>query len=184
MQFGYTIIYVPKVEHSLVFFEQAFGIKRRFLHESGTYGELETGSTTLAFADHDLAELNFKAGHVAAHSSPQPLGMELGLVTDDVHAAHARALEQGAQELAAPSSKPWGADGVLRALSGWHPGGALHPSGCLSPGRTGGSRAAGSRAERYLSLTAVPVANTTTMPPRPEGMLISKSTPTTASALN
>lgn len=108
MQFGYTIIYVPKVEDSLAFFEQAFGFKRRFLHESGTYGELETGGTTLAFADHDLAELNFKAGHVAAHSSPQPLGMELGLVTDDVHAAHARALEQGAQELAAPSSKPWG----------------------------------------------------------------------------
>ncbi|RBB92417.1 VOC family protein, partial [Pseudomonas sp. MWU12-2115] len=47
MQFGYTIIYVPEVETSLRFFEQAFGFKRRFLHESGTYGELETGSTTL-----------------------------------------------------------------------------------------------------------------------------------------
>ncbi|AZC27032.1 MULTISPECIES: VOC family protein [Pseudomonas] len=108
MQFGYTIIYVPEVEKSLQFFEQAFGFKRRFLHESGTYGELETGSTALAFADHQLAEMNFKTGHVAAHASPQPLGMELGLVTDDVHAAHARALRYGAQELAAPNSKPWG----------------------------------------------------------------------------
>ncbi|NBF03964.1 VOC family protein [Pseudomonas sp. Fl5BN2] len=108
MRFGYTIIYVPEVESSLRFFEQAFGFKRRFLHESGSYGELETGSTTLAFADHALAQMNFKAGHVAAHSSPQPLGMELGLVTEDVHAAHARALQQGARELAAPNSKPWG----------------------------------------------------------------------------
>lgn len=108
MQFGYTIIYVPEVEGSLRFFEQAFGFKRRFLHESGTYGELETGSTTLAFADHDLAEMNFPAGHVAAHSSPKPLGMELGLVTADVQAAHARALEHGARELAPPTSKPWG----------------------------------------------------------------------------
>lgn len=108
MQFGYTIIYVPDVESSLRFFEQAFGFKRRFLHESGTYGELETGSTALAFADHELAAMNFQEGHVAAHSSPKPLGMELGLVTRDVHAAHARALEQGARELAAPTSKPWG----------------------------------------------------------------------------
>ncbi|POA52178.1 MULTISPECIES: VOC family protein [unclassified Pseudomonas] len=108
MQFGYTIIYVPQVEDSLRFFEQAFGFKRRFLHESGTYGELETGSTALAFADHQLAQMNFQDGHVAAHSSRQPLGMELGLVTEDVQAAHAKALEHGARELAAPITKPWG----------------------------------------------------------------------------
>lgn len=52
--------------------------------------------------------MNFPAGHVAAHSSPKPLGMELGLVTADVQAAHARALEHGARELAPPTSKPWG----------------------------------------------------------------------------
>ncbi|MGE8412221.1 MAG: VOC family protein [Pseudomonas sp.] len=108
MQFGYTIIYVPNVEASLRFFEQAFGFKRRFLHESGTYGELDTGSTALAFADHQLAQMNFKDGHIAAHSSPQPLGMELGLVTEDVQGAHTRALEHGARELAAPATKPWG----------------------------------------------------------------------------
>ena len=43
MQFGYTIIYVPDVAASLAFFTRAFGLARRFLHESGTYGELETG---------------------------------------------------------------------------------------------------------------------------------------------
>ena len=48
MKFGYTIIYVPDVPASLRFFEDAFGFARRFLHESNTYGELETGETTLA----------------------------------------------------------------------------------------------------------------------------------------
>ncbi len=43
-----------------------------------------------------------------AHSSPQPLGVEIGLVTDDVAAAHARAVAAGARELAAPIPKPWG----------------------------------------------------------------------------
>ena len=36
MQFGYTIIYVPDVAASLAFFTRAFGLARRFLHESGT----------------------------------------------------------------------------------------------------------------------------------------------------
>lgn len=108
MKFGYTIIYVPDVSASLAFFSQAFGLSTRFLHESGTYGELETGATALAFAANELAALNFDTGHVAAHASEKPLGIEIGLVTDDVPAAHARALQAGATELAAPLTKPWG----------------------------------------------------------------------------
>ena len=108
MKFAYTIIYVPDVAASLDFFEKAFGFTRRFLHESGTYGELETGDTTLSFAAHELGEMNFKGGHVQAHASHQPLGMEVGFVTEDVRVAHARAIECGATELAAPSTKPWG----------------------------------------------------------------------------
>ena len=108
MKLGYTIIYVPNVAASLAFCEQAFGLTRRFLHESGTYGELATGETTLAFAAHELGDANFPGGHVAAHTSPQPLGFEIGLVTTDVASAHAKALAAGATELAAPVTKPWG----------------------------------------------------------------------------
>lgn len=108
MKFGYTIAYVPDVAQSLQFFERAFGFATRFLHESGTYGELETGETALAFASHELAESNFAHGHVAASDSAQPLGMELGFVTPDVAAAHARAVAAGAVELSAPVTKPWG----------------------------------------------------------------------------
>ncbi len=108
MKLGYTIVYVPEVAKSLEFFEAAFGLKRRFLHESGTYGELDTGETTLSFAAHELGDSNFLGGHVRANESPQPLGMEIGLVTHDVPAAHGKAIACGASELSAPSRKPWG----------------------------------------------------------------------------
>jgi lactoylglutathione lyase len=108
MKLGYTIVYVPDVPASLAFFGKAFGLETRFLHESRTYGELETGETVLAFAAHELGDANFAGGHVRASASPRPLGMEIGLVTGDVSAAHAAALANGASELAAPSLKPWG----------------------------------------------------------------------------
>jgi len=108
MKFGYTIVYVPDVGASLAFFENAFGVSRRFLHDSGMYGELDTGETTLSFAAHALGDMNFPGGHVAAHQSATPLGFEIALVTDDVPASHAKAVAAGATEMAAPVTKPWG----------------------------------------------------------------------------
>ena len=108
MKLGYTIVYVPHVAESLTFFESAFGLSRRFLHESGDYGELETGETTLAFASHELGYANFPAGFVAASESSKPLGVEIALVTPSVERAHAKALAAGATELKEPETKPWG----------------------------------------------------------------------------
>ena len=108
MKLGYTIIYVPNVAESLSFFECAFGMSKRFLHESGDYGELETGETTLAFASHELGETNFPAGFVAASDSSKPLGIEIALVTPSVVEAHAKALAAGATEVKEPETKPWG----------------------------------------------------------------------------
>lgn len=108
MKLAYTILYVPDVTASLAFFEAAFGMKRKFLHESGTYGELDTGETTLSFAAHELGDMNFSGGHVRADTSAQPLGFEIALVTADVAEAHTRAVAAGAREMAAPSVKPWG----------------------------------------------------------------------------
>ena len=108
MKLGYTIIYVPSVQSSLRFFGQAFGLEQKFLHESGDYGELETGETTLAFASHVLGEINFPQGHIRASESKHPLGMEIALVTSDVHGSHSSALAHGATELSAPTQKPWG----------------------------------------------------------------------------
>ena len=107
MKFGYTIVYVPDVLASVEFFEKAFGLKRRFVHESG-YAEMETGATALAFASHDLGASNLPSGYTKASSSREPLGMEIALVTDDVAAAHAKAIAEGAVSIKEPLLKPWG----------------------------------------------------------------------------
>ena len=107
MRFGYTIIYVSDVQASMRFFEAAFGLTQRFYHESG-YGEMETGQTALAFASHTLGQNNLPDGYIPADQSPQPLGMEIALVTEDVHAAHAKAVNAGARALKEPMEKPWG----------------------------------------------------------------------------
>ncbi|WP_310384196.1 VOC family protein [Roseateles sp.] len=108
MKFAYTIAYVADVAASLAFYEAAFGLATRFLHESGSYGELETGATALAFVDHATARDSVGADYVAAGSSAAPLGIEIGLVCDDVAAAFERAVKAGATALNAPKTKPWG----------------------------------------------------------------------------
>ena len=107
MKLGYTIVYVPDVTASVEFFEKAFGLRRRFVHESG-YGEMDTGPTTLAFASHALARSNLRSGYVEASASNLPLGMEVGLVTDSVEQAFDRAVAAGAGPVTAPAAKPWG----------------------------------------------------------------------------
>ena len=106
MLFGYTIIYTDHVENSLSFFERAFGIKKRFFHESG-YGELETGATTLAFASHDLGRINLPRGYIKANEG-NPLGIEIALVSEDVESAYKKAVAEGAQAISEPLKKPWG----------------------------------------------------------------------------
>ncbi|WP_395024602.1 VOC family protein [Comamonas odontotermitis] len=108
MKLGYTIIYVPQVSRTLEFFEKAFGLRRKFLHESGDYGELDTGETTLAFASHELGQANFPKGYIAASDSLLPLGVEIAFTTDDVPAAFDAAVAAGAKAIKSPEVKPWG----------------------------------------------------------------------------
>lgn len=108
MKFGYTIVYVESVPATLEFYRAAFGFETRFLHESGQYGELETGATTLAFASHAMGELNLGSRYQRLDVDGDPLGVELAFVTDDVATAYERALGAGARALNAPARKPWG----------------------------------------------------------------------------
>lgn len=108
MNFAYTLVYVADVSASLDFYERAFGLRRRFLHESGAYGELETGATALAFVDHATARDSVGHDYLAAEASERPLGMEVGFTTPDVAAAFERAVAAGAVPLKAPTVKPWG----------------------------------------------------------------------------
>lgn len=106
MKFGYTILYVKDVEKSVAFYEMAFGLKRKLVHESG-YGELDTGATTLAFASFALANSNGVTFAEPAAKAPAP-AVEVAFVTDDVAAAVERAVKAGAELVAAPIQKPWG----------------------------------------------------------------------------
>ena len=108
IKLGYVIAYVSDVEMALSFFENAFQLKRKFLTDEKDYGELETGSTILAFATHELGESNFTGGYQRANASDKPLGIEIALITDDVQSSHAMAIKFGAQELKEPEQKPWG----------------------------------------------------------------------------
>lgn len=108
MQFAYTILYVPDVPAALAHYEAAFGLTRRFLHESGDYGELETGPTTLAFAALHLADGNFPGGVRPPAPTDRPSPSEIAFATPDVPAAFAQALAAGASPVAPPARKPWG----------------------------------------------------------------------------
>lgn len=107
---GYVILYVGDVEASLSFYEKAFGLNRRFFNnENGkAYGELETGSTRLAFASYSLARETLRQEVVMTGPNKPPLAAEIALVTPDVDSLFQRALKAGATEIAKPTTKPWG----------------------------------------------------------------------------
>jgi lactoylglutathione lyase len=105
---GWVIVYVPSVEQALAFYERAFGLARKFLHDSGSFGELDTGATTLAFASEELGDSHFEGGFQHASPAAPPYNVEMCLVFDDVASAYERAVGAGASPLAPPEVKPWG----------------------------------------------------------------------------
>src|SRR3954467_14304331 len=100
MRFGYTILYVGDVAASVDFYERAFGLERRLLHDSGEYAELETGATALAFASRELA------GENVPGLDPGTAGFEVCLVTEEVAGAFANAGGAGAGPGRAPPTQP------------------------------------------------------------------------------
>ncbi len=108
MKFAYTILYVRDVPRSIDFYERAFGLTRRFVHESNQYAELETEGVTLSFAANELAHSNLPGGFTENTPDRPPAGFEIGFTTDDVQAAYKKALAAGATDAAPPKAKPWG----------------------------------------------------------------------------
>ncbi len=105
MKLKYTILYVQNVPETLAFYETAFGVKQRMLHDSGGYGELETGQTALAFASFELVASLGKNPTAPTQGSPS---FEIAFETDDVPAAFDRAVAAGAAPVSPPQSMPWG----------------------------------------------------------------------------
>lgn len=116
--FGYTIFYVADVPATVAFYEAAFGLKRRFVHESGLYAEMETGGTALAFAGEEMAQANGLS--VRMHRVDEPVAaVEIGLVTTSPADLYAQAVASGATAVKPPETKPWGQIvGYVRDLNG------------------------------------------------------------------
>lgn len=105
--FGYTIVYVADVAATVAFYEAAFGLTRRFVHESLLYAEMETGATALAFAGDEMIEANGLT--LRANRLGEPAAaIEIGLVTDAPEALFDRAVSAGATAIKPPQVKPWG----------------------------------------------------------------------------
>ncbi len=96
----------PDNDRAVDFYERAFGLERRFVHDSGTYAELETGPTALAFASEEATPT--RGAFAPNRRSAKAAGVEVGLVVDDVPAAFERAVAAGAEAVLTPTEKPWG----------------------------------------------------------------------------
>jgi len=105
LTFKYTILYVKDVADTLTFFETAFGFKRAMLHESGDYGELDTGDTTLSFSS--LALMSTLGKNPSKVDSKSP-AFELAFQTDDVAGALEKAIDAGATLVQQVEEMPWG----------------------------------------------------------------------------
>ncbi len=105
MKLKYTILYVENVPETLAFYQEAFGVGQRMLHESGGYGELETGQTVLAFASFEMVASLGKNPTAPAPGRPS---FEIAFETSDVPAAFDRAVAAGASPVSAPQAMPWG----------------------------------------------------------------------------
>ncbi|CAG9430576.1 VOC family protein [Providencia alcalifaciens] len=117
MKFKYAILYVENVEKTLDFYQQAFGFKKSFLHESGDYGELDTGNTTISFSS--LALMN-QLGKGAVSPNPHAPVFELAFETDNVQNALAQAVKAGAELVQDAQEMPWGQTiGYVHDLNGF-----------------------------------------------------------------
>jgi len=105
IQFSHTIIYVDNVQKALDFYTNTFGCKVLFIHESGAYGELDTGSTKLAFAEKGFIEMNHK---IETAKTKEVHAFEICFTTSDVEETYAHAVEKGANPIKKPEAMPWG----------------------------------------------------------------------------
>lgn len=117
--YGYTIVYVGHVEATLAFYAKAFGFTQKFISPEKDYGELDTGSTTLAFASYTIAEYN--GVQIEKRSSDDlPAPFEVAFVTDDIEGTWKQAVKAGAEVVKEPTQKPWGQTvGYLRDINGF-----------------------------------------------------------------
>ncbi len=119
LKFGGMAIYVDDVRAVLDFYRRAFGFETRFFDPEYEYGELDAGDAHLGIASHKLGHVLMPGRYVPAKDPGGSFAIELGLVTDDVPGAFARAVAAGAAPLVEPRTMPWGGGvAYVRSIEG------------------------------------------------------------------
>lgn len=117
MKFRYTILYVDDVTKTIEFYERAFGLQRKMIHESGDYGELTTGETSLSFSSKTLMK---QIGKAPGDVDPSAPTFEIAFETEEVATNLKRALEAGATLVQDAEEMPWGqTTAYVRDLNGF-----------------------------------------------------------------
>lgn len=108
MKFSHVTLLVSDVPQAIAFYEQAFGLKQRFIHESELFAEMEMEGAALHFAASKAVKANLPNGFQENNLAHLPAGIEICFVTDDVATAFATAIEAGATAYAEPNVMFWG----------------------------------------------------------------------------
>ena len=117
--FASVVLYVPKDAKAVLdFYVKAFDLKMRHYDPAFDFGELDTGTTSIAVAAHSAGR--FMAGDKYAPTEDgYPKNVELAFLTKDVDAAYQRAVESGCTPLCSPKVMPWGQSvAYVRSIEG------------------------------------------------------------------
>lgn len=117
MKFKYSIFYVEDVKETMAFYNRAFGFETKLLFETGEYGELDTGATSLSFSSVSLMK---DLGKIPGKPDPERPTFEIAFETDDVEASLKRAIDAGAVLVQEPREEEWGqTTSYVRDLNGY-----------------------------------------------------------------
>ena len=121
LRFGYTVMWVKDAARSAEFYAQAFGLQERVRMQTPLtpWIEMETGATTIAFAEYSEADVLFRGQYRPLVAGELPAAMLLSFVTPDVSSVFASAVKAGATVIDEPRVEPWGQTiARLRDLNG------------------------------------------------------------------
>ena len=119
MKLDGVMIWVQDVPATVAFYEQAFGLTVQMMDDSKQFAMMDTGETTLQFAD-ERAAVSTGVSVRANRPGEQAAASQLAFVADDVRSAYDRAVAAGAVAEVALFEKPWGQTlGYLRDLNGY-----------------------------------------------------------------
>lgn len=118
MKLDGVMIWVADVPATVAFYEKAFGLTVQMMDESSMFAMMNTGETTLQFAD-ERAAVTTGVSVRSNRPDQQAAASQLAFVAEDVHSAYATAVAAGAVAEVEPVEKPWGQTlGYLRDLNG------------------------------------------------------------------